>query len=196
MPRYEGVILAAGMSTRAGSFKPELPLGDKTVIQRAVETMARVTSSIYVVVGWRAERVQELLEPYEQVVLVPNPYYREGMFSSVHAGIAHVRAERFFILPGDHPAVDVQTYYRLLLAPGDIVIPTHNGRKGHPILVDSRCISEIQAQPTHSNLRDYISARGYTTVDVQDQGILMDVDTPEDYQAILAHLGQKGGVNP
>jgi molybdenum cofactor cytidylyltransferase len=188
MYNCEGVILAAGLSTRAGSFKPELPLGDRTVIQRAVESMAVVARHIYVVVGWKAERVQELLEAYPQVVLVPNPYYREGMFSSVQAGIAHVRADRFFLLPGDHPAVHEQTFHRLLLAPGEIIIPTYRGRKGHPVLIDSQCVPEIRAQPTHSSLRDFIAMRGSTTVEVQDRGILLDVDTPEDYQALLATL--------
>lgn len=188
MLHVEGVILAAGLSTRAGRFKPELPLGQRTVIQRAVESMAAATSRIYVVIGWKAERVRELLEGYEQVALVPNPQYREGMFSSVRAGIAQVAAERFFLLPGDYPAVNARTYEQLLLTPGEIVIPTYGGRKGHPVLLDSRCIPEILAQPSEATLRDYIEAQGYTTVDVQDEGILMDVDTPEDYQVILARL--------
>ncbi len=57
----------------------------------------------------------------------------------------------------------------MLDVPGDIVIPTFRGERGYPVLLCSRLISEILAQPADSSLRDYIGAKGYTTVEVEDQ---------------------------
>ena len=181
----EGVILAAGLSTRAGCPKMELPLGDKVVIQRSVESMAGVVSRVIVVVGWGAERIRQLLAPYNQVEIVPNDDFRAGMFSSVKAGIAHVQAESFFLLPGDHPLVRVETYRRLLMAGGEIAIPSFRGRKGHPVLVASRLIPEILAEPGESSLREYIGRVGFTLVDVPDEGVTLDIDTMDDYRSAL-----------
>jgi len=190
----EGVILAAGLSTRAGCPKMELPLGDKTVIQRSVESMAGVVSRVIVVVGCGAERIRQLLAPYGQAEIVLNDGYRAGMFSSVKAGIAHVQAESFFLLPGDHPLVRVETYRRLLMAGGEIAIPSFRGRRGHPVLVASRLIPEILSEPGESSLREYIGRVGFTLVDVPDEGVTLDIDTMDDYRSALQRgPGRKEG---
>ena len=164
----------------------ELPLGNKTIIQWAVESMYEVMEQILVVVGWNADRVQKLLAGYEKVNYIENPDYHAGMFSSVQAGIAAVRAPRFFLLPGDMPLVSKQTYRRLLLAQNNICIPVHQGRKGHPVLMSSRLIPQIlNAPPTH-NLRDFIASKGFSCVEVDDQGIVADVDTPDDYRMAIS----------
>jgi molybdenum cofactor cytidylyltransferase len=183
MPSVEGVILAGGLSTRMGRFKMELPVGGKAMIVRCVEVMFPVAQRVLVVVGWQGERIRELLAGYAQVEIVPNPDYALGMFSSVKAGIARVRAERFFLLPGDHALVGTEVYLRMLAAPGDIVIPTFQGRKGHPVLIARTLIPEILAQPPDHTLRDAIRNRGFVTVEVPDAGILVDVDTPAEYDA-------------
>jgi molybdenum cofactor cytidylyltransferase len=189
MSSCEGVILAAGLSTRAGGFKPELPLGDKTVVQMAAAGMAPFVSRIFVVIGWQGQRVQELLAGYSQVEIVPNADYRSGMFSSVRAGIAHVRAARFFLLPGDCPLVAPETYRALRATAGEIVIPVHGGHKGHPVLFDSTLIPEILGLPQESNLRDYIARKGYTPLEAQDRAVLLDLDTPDDYRSLTALAG-------
>lgn len=184
MADCDGVVLAAGLSRRTGRFKMELPLRGKTVIQHSVEGMAQVARRVMVVVGWREERVRELLASLPGVEFVPNPAYEEGMFSSVRAGIACVHAARFFLLPGDQPLVRPETYARLLPSGSDIVIPTYGGRKGHPVLISSHLIPEILAEPPTSNLREYIARHGYVTVAVDDPGVLLDVDTLDDYRAL------------
>ncbi|MBN1399675.1 MAG: nucleotidyltransferase family protein [Anaerolineae bacterium] len=182
----EGVILAGGLSTRAGRFKMALPLGDKTVIQRTVESMAAFVRRTLVVVGWQAEVIKALLADYPGVELVYNDDFRSGMFSSIRVGIARVRAPRFFLLPGDQPTISPGVYRHLLASEGEIVVPTCGDRRGHPILLSARLIPEILALPLESTLRDYIRAKGATQVAVDDAGILLDIDTPADYDAILA----------
>jgi molybdenum cofactor cytidylyltransferase len=187
----EGVVLAAGLSSRSGRYKMTLPLGDRTVIEHCIAGMRGVVSRIVVVVGWQAARLQELLAGDEEVTCVLNERFREGMFSSVRSGIAQVQAPRFFLTPGDYPLVGPVVYERMLGVRGDIVIPTFDGERGHPVLIRSQLVPEILARPADSSLRDYIEARGYTIVEVEDEAILWDLDTPEDYKRLLARYRQR-----
>jgi molybdenum cofactor cytidylyltransferase len=188
----EGVVLAAGLSSRSGRYKMALPLGGKTVIEKSIEGMYDIASRIVVVTGWRAERVRELLAAYDKVEIVLNANFRAGMFGSVKAGIARVRAPRFFLLPGDHPLIEARVYAQMLTVAGEIVIPTCEGRKGHPVLFQSHLIPEILDRPDESTLRDYILSKGYVTTEVEDRGILLDIDTPEDYDAIRGFVRGAG----
>jgi molybdenum cofactor cytidylyltransferase len=180
----EGVILAAGLSTRSGRWKMALPLGDKTVLQRCVEGMLDAVNRIWVVTGWRADQVASLLQGYPKVELVPNPEYRQGMFSSVQAGLARACAERVFLTPGDYALLPPSVYAQMLAVTAEIVIPTHGGKKGHPVLLGHSSVREILALPGDAMLRDYIAESGFATVEVDSPGILLDIDTPEDYAAI------------
>jgi molybdenum cofactor cytidylyltransferase len=186
--RVEGIVLAAGLSSRSGRFKMALPLGDRSLIERAIEGMYALVDRVLVVVGWRAERIRELLSPYDKVELVTNPHYRAGMFSSVQAGASRVRASRFFLLPGDCALVPAQVYRQLLATDADIAIPTFRGKRGHPVLMRGGLASEILALPREAILRDYIAHRGFVPIEVEDDRILIDLDTPQDYEAMLARF--------
>jgi len=195
MKDVEGVVLAAGLSTRSGQFKMTLPLGSKTVLERAIEGMAPFVERVIVVTGWQAERLRALLAGRADVTLVHNARYREGMFSSVCAGAAEVRARRFFLLPGDQPLVPAQVYARLLAAEGTVVLPTYHGKKGHPVLLNRSLVPEILAQPPGTTLRDVIHRAGHTAVEVDEEGILIDLDTVQDYQAILDRIRDRGEIS-
>jgi molybdenum cofactor cytidylyltransferase len=144
-----------------------------------------------VVVGWQAALVEGVLAGYDRVTCVCNERYREGMFSSVRMGIARVCAPRFFLIPGDYPLVGTEVYRRMLAAAGDIVIPTYGGKRGHPVLLRTELVPEILARPADSSLRDYIEAKGYVAIEVEDEGILWDLDTPEDYDHLLTQCRQR-----
>ena len=191
MTNCDGVVLAAGMSRRAGCPKLELPMGGRTVIERSVASLAPFCERVIVVVGWRAGRVRDLLAGAERVHCVLNEAYEEGMFSSVRVGLAHVGAPRFLLLPGDQPLTQPETIRRLLAAEGEIVIPSFRGRKGHPVRIDSLLIPEILAEPPDTTLRDYLSRRGYVTVEVDDPGVRQDIDTLADYDALQGAGGRE-----
>jgi molybdenum cofactor cytidylyltransferase len=191
VPRSEihAVILAAGLSTRAQSWKMALPLGDRTVLQRCVDSTRHVVRRIWVVTGWQAARVQAMLHDDPQVTLVHNPNYRQGMFSSIRAGLARVDAERAFLTPGDYALLSPAVYEQMLQVEAEIVVPTYKGQKGHPVLLGQAAIDEILALDRDAILRDYIQAKGFARIEVDDDGILLDVDTPRDYAAMRARLG-------
>lgn len=179
----QAVVLAAGLSTRCEHFKLTLPIGERTVIERCVLSMYDVVSKIIVVTGWNAALVREALRGYERVVFAHNDRFREGMFSSVQVGVAQVQTPAFFLTPGDYPLLTPAVYRALLAAPGRVVVPTCDGRRGHPVLLrDLR--DEILAAPAGSSLRELIEQAGITTVEVGEEGILHDIDTWADYERV------------
>jgi molybdenum cofactor cytidylyltransferase len=184
----EGVILAAGLSTRAGTFKPALRIGGKTLIERCVEGMRGVCDRIIVVGGHEFERLCSLAEGIENVECVQNICYRKGMFTSVKAGLSHVRGERCFVLPVDIPLVPKRVYDRLLSLDADIVIPAFGGRKGHPVCCSNTIIPRILENPDESTFSGVLRAIGFRTVSVDAEEILVDVDTPEEYERIRGKL--------
>jgi molybdenum cofactor cytidylyltransferase len=189
----EGVILAAGLSSRSSPYnKMALPLGDKTVIERSLEGMYDLVSRIIVVVGWQAVVLQNLLTPYAKVECVLNEAYPEGMFGSVKRGVAHVRAPRFFLQPGDIPLVGRAVYQRLLTIHQDVVIPTYAGRRGHPLLLSNSLVPKILAQPPGTTLRDVLAHSSFTLLPVDDEAILWDLDTAQDYEFLLQKHKERG----
>lgn len=181
----DGVVLAAGLSSRAKTYKMELKFGDKTLIEKSIEGMLGVCSKIIVVGGYQSERITNILEKYPTVEVVFNQNYLNGMFSSVKEGLRHVTEKRFFILPGDYPLIKKEIYKCMLLRYEDIIIPTYKGKKGHPVLLNSRLINEIIKEPSDSNLREFIKSKGHTLVETDDPGVLVDVDTLDDYKKLI-----------
>jgi len=177
----EGIVLAAGFSSRMGKFKMEMLLEGKTLIERSVGSLDKVCSKIIVVAGYKIKRIKEILRDHKKVEVVFNKEFEKGMFSSVKIGISQIKTEKFFLLPGDIPFVGQDVFKKLLSQKGDIIIPVFKGRKGHPVLINSSLIDEILEEPENSNLKLFINKKGFTTVAVQDKAILIDIDTEEDY---------------
>jgi len=189
----EGVILAAGLSRRTGLFKMALKLGEKTLIQRCIESMMEVCSRIIVVTGYQNRRIDRLIQGYRKVKVVYNANYKKGMFSSVQTGVSDIQSSWFFLTPGDYPLLNRKVYRRLLKArdntPGKtIFIPVFQGRKGHPILLHRDIIREIMEEPQQSNLRIVIGRLGFEPVEMIDDSILLDIDTLEDYHMATDRL--------
>ena len=137
--------------------------------------------------GYKIEKLQEILKGYPQVEIVLNSRYAEGMFTSVKAGVGQVRGQKFFFSPGDYPLISPEVCRKLLAQKGQIVIPLFQGHKGHPVLFSAQIAKELLEMSDSSNLRDFIEQKGYQTVAVEDEGILIDLDTPDDYERILEH---------
>ena len=141
MTRLAAIVLAAGRSSRMGELKPLLPLGDATVLARAVGAFADAgVADVRVVVGWRGDEVGAAAAALGATVVV-NDGWERGMFSSVAAGAAGLGADvdAFFLLPTDCALVRAETIGCLARAaqahPAPVVYPVHDGRRGHPPLI-------------------------------------------------------------
>lgn len=196
--RIEGIILAAGFSSRAGTFKMELPFGKKKLLRRAVDGMKHCCSRVIVVGGFKIERVMEIVKNCPDVRVVLNKNYQKGMFSSVQEGVRHVNGDIFFIMPGDHPLITKETYRKLideLTAAGpdrDIAVPVYKDRKGHPVLLRKKIKEELLREPHDSTLKKFIHRKGFLPVPVDNSGILVDVDTREDYEKAIFERLDRG----
>jgi molybdenum cofactor cytidylyltransferase len=180
----EGVILAAGSAFRAGTFKPGLLIGGKPMIARCIEGMHVLCRRIIVVGGHEFEQLRALVEGIDGVECVENSSFQKGMFSSVKAGLSCVRGDRCFVIPADIPMVPPRVYQQLLTIKSDVVVPTFQGRNGHPVSFSSSIIPRILSEPDESSLRDIIRSIGLRTIEVDAEEILIDVDTLEDYETV------------
>jgi molybdenum cofactor cytidylyltransferase len=194
LPDVDGIILAAGLSSRAGTCKMTLDMGGKTMLGRCIEAMHGICARLIIVGGYRASDILPIVSGYSGAELVLNENYREGMFSSVRKGLEQVRADRFFLTPGDYPLISRETYEGLLNIDGDIVIPAFGGETGHPVLMKRSLADEILNAPGCGSLREFIDSRGFIRIEVQDEGILEDVDTILDYHRICRRFLETGAV--
>lgn len=186
--KIEGIILAGGLSSRVGRNKMILDINGKTVIERSILGMYDICSRIIVVGGSRIEDIKGILNKYPKVELIYNPDHLSGMFSSVKKGMENIKEKQLFLIPGDYPTIEKKTYKNMLNIDKDIVIPTYKGKRGHPLLMKSYLIDELLEDSSHKTLRDFIGTKECSFVDVTDPGILMDIDTMEDYKTILHSL--------
>ncbi len=188
------VILAAGYSSRMKLFKPLLPLGNSTVIENSIDSFLESgIEDVIVVVGFQAKKLIPVLEA-KGTKWVYNERFSEGMYSSIVAGVGsfpeHIKG--FFLLPADIPLVSSETIDKLVEGYKDskqsIIYPSLLKRRGHPPLISSRLFSEILrydgAGGLKALLRKYEEQAYY--VEVEDEGVLLDIDTYEDYLRLCA----------
>lgn len=184
------LILAAGESSRMKRLKPLLPLAGQTVIERVIGLFRQIgIADIRAVLGHGADRLVPVLDR-QGVPHVINTDYQSGMFSSIQTGAAHLGngCGAFFLLPADIPFVRPETLQKLIAAfreTGQLVYrPRYQGRRGHPPLISAELIPEILAFQEPGGLRALLSRHAERCVDIDcdDPGILIDLDTPEDYQ--------------
>jgi CTP:molybdopterin cytidylyltransferase MocA len=201
--RFAAIVLAAGMSRRMGRHKPLLPIGDRPLIAHVVDSIATAgVQRIFVVTGYQTADVHEALAGRLVELIENTDYVAGGMLSSVKLGVRAARdhCDAFFISLGDQAFVLPETFQELMQAlsrsRAPILLPTHNGKHGHPILVSSSCADAILALKSNETLNDFTNRYADRAFDVRvnDPAVLEDLDTPEDYLRLLAQ--QKGELCP
>lgn len=181
----EGIILAAGMSTRTSTNKLLLDIMGKTMIERAILSMYNLCSKIIVVGGHRIEDIWIYTKQYSKVELIYNENHLDGMYSSVKVGLKRTKGSRLFIIPADYPFIKETTYTAMSKYKDDIIIPRYNNKNGHPLLINGYLKDQILQSPNHGSLRSFIKDKEIRYVDIHDSGILVDIDTIEDYNEAL-----------
>ncbi|MGA7409931.1 MAG: nucleotidyltransferase family protein [Bryobacteraceae bacterium] len=196
MPRPESrsgvsaVVLAAGMSTRMGSPKQLLRLGEKTLLETVLDNLrASQVDELVVVLGGSAQLIQQQINLDDARVVI-NEAYQQGMGTSLHAGVSAVDsssdaalialADQPFVRPGtiDH-LIDC---YRAQRRPA--VIPIYKGHRGNPILLDRSLFPEVMTLSGDMGFRSILGrhTEKILKVPVGDVGVLIDVDTEADLQ--------------
>ena len=186
--QLEGIILAAGESRRMGYPKPILMIGGRTFIEHIAETMLAVLPRLVIVIGAHRERVRAVIAHDARITIVENPNFSRGQLSSLKVGLGVVQPDSAGVMVhlGDHPMVQVPTFRAIAEAYNEtgkpIVIARHSGRRGHPVVFDRALFGELLSAPDEEGARYVVNADASRVVyvDLEDPGIILDLDTPDD----------------
>ncbi|HEX4487187.1 MAG TPA: nucleotidyltransferase family protein [Terriglobales bacterium] len=197
-PSFCAVILAAGESTRMGRDKALLawpPNGNETFLQAGIRSLQDFNDLVIVVVGKNESALAPLIYG-AGATLVRNYEPERGQFSSLQTGLQEVLnrgRDAAMVTLVDRPPVTNSTLQILrenfdgALADGKwAVIPEHEGKHGHPMLIDREMIEAFLKAPLAASARDikhqFQSRIAYIPVD--DPNVALNVNTPEDYAAL------------
>ena len=178
------IVLAAGQGKRFGGVKQLALVDGEPLLQHSLDNvLASSVADIVVVLGAHADAILKQIQ-FGRARVVLNPQYDEGMSTSIHAGLgAAGDAEAAMIVLADQPYVKtatldilIETYRRTR---AEIVAPEYAGRRGNPVIVDRSLFAEMMNIRGDIGLRAIIGSHGVTTVAVDDDGVLRDVDVPE-----------------
>lgn len=187
-----GILLAAGRSTRMGEPKLLLLWGNIQLVRHVAQIALRSTlDHLVVVTGHRAEHVQAALGGLP-VTLVHNDAFLDGQSTSVRAGIAALDAnvEAAMILLADQPLLQSSTIDALIAAyhkhQALIVAPRYKGQRGNPVLFNRALFAELGTLQGDQGARPVLQAhrQHLHLLDVADEGVLLDLDTPDAYQQL------------
>ena len=188
-PKIAAVVLAAGRSTRFGpSNKLLADLDGTSVIRRTVTAVnASGVATTIVVTGHMADEIRSVLDGLD-VTFVHNPAYRDGLSTSLKAGLSALPrgTDGVLVALGDMPGVTGPDIDRLIagLAPKEgrsIVVPTYQGKRGNPVLFAAHLVSELADVEGDTGAKHVIGRHGdeVAEVEIGSRRIFLDVDTPE-----------------
>jgi len=189
-----GLVLGAGGSTRLGRPKQLLPYGDRTLLDHTLDT-ARACDfdQLVVPIGGAAEEVRERVDLSGAEVVV-NYAFGAGCSSSIAAALSAVdpRCEILVLMLGDQPGVTPATVQALLDGRGDapLAVCRYDDGRGHPLAFERSVFGQLTELHGDKGVWRLLDQRADEVVEVRIPGpIPLDVDTPEDYQAVLAAAG-------
>ena len=194
---YAAIVIAAGLSSRMGEFKPLLDIGGTPALHLLLGTIRNAgIENTVVVTGYEHELIENKTKG--DVPCVYNADYESGMFSTVLAGIRFVsmkwESSAALLFPVDVPLVSSDTIRGLMAAYEQArfpryAVPVYEEKNGHPLLIPREYYAEILEYTGEGGLKGVRSRHDaemlrYT---VNDIGCVLDMDTPGDYEKILEY---------
>ena len=193
-PMLSAILLAAGESKRMGKPKQLMPLGKSTLLEQAVDNLldSSVDETI-VVVGHKAEEITGKIASRPLKIAI-NPDYRHGMSTSIVTGLIMVnpRSQAVMLALADQPLVTSRTINQLIDTfnnhDNGIAVPTHRGRRGHPIIFDIKYKAELFKLKGDIGGREIIQNHpdDVLKVAVDSESVISDIDTQDDYQSQIS----------
>lgn len=204
MTTVSAIVLAAGESQRMGYVnKLELRVQGVPLLCRAMNTLLSCElEEVIVVVGHEAERVRAILDGLP-VCVVYNDRYREGRATSVNAGLAVMSkpCDGIMICLSDQGLLEPTDIQGLIdgfahRSHGSVLVPTYQGRRGNPVICEYRHRQTLLAGRRRVSCRQFIDANPELVYpfEVDRDHVVFDVDTPADYEALLARVSGRNVV--
>lgn len=194
------ILLAAGESKRMGRPKQLLEWQGKTLLQHVLESLINSDADeIILVLGHEADLIRESL-PALPIKIVINPDYKRGMASSLMQGLLAMdaRSEAFLVCLVDQPGIGpeimntmIREFQRANPKRG-IVRPVYRGLRGHPVLIGTQYLQEaLQLLQGDVGARQILMnhPEDILDIDVEEDVVLKDIDTPEEYQQYSKRAG-------
>jgi molybdenum cofactor cytidylyltransferase len=185
-----------------GFPKPLLRIGDETFLDRGLHSMLKVVRTVIVVTGAHAERVSPEIPTGTRVRVAHNPHFVLGQLSSLKCGIRAVApdAAGAIVHLADHPVVRLSTFHALAdkftVVQSPILVVRFDGRRGHPVLFSKAVFEELLEAPDSEGARYVVNAdpSRVVYVDLDDPGVTLDLDTPEDLMRAGLAPPPEGGI--
>ncbi|NJK79289.1 MAG: nucleotidyltransferase family protein [Chloroflexaceae bacterium] len=193
-----GILLTAGTSSRMGEPKQLLDWHGQPLVRYIVrQALGSQLDGLIVVTGAAAEATQAALASFDHEESVPvyicyNPQFTDGQATSLQIGLHELPAdaEAALVLLVDQPLLTptlinqvIDAYCTANQKPA-AVVPTCEGRRGNPVLLDRALFAELQALEGDVGARDVLQrhAEQVLWLELNDQAVLIDMDTPEAYR--------------
>ena len=188
-PKIAAIIMAAGMSRRMGTINKLLePIDDEMMVTRVTrQVLASQVEHVMLVAGHEAEKVRAAVDD-ARINFVVNPDFADGLSTTLHCGLTHLPddIDAAVICLADMPAVTTSIIDQLIAAfnPEEnrlICVPVYRGQRGNPLVLAKRFFSEMNELSGDKGAREFL--RQYVDlvceVEVDDAGVLHDIDVPE-----------------
>jgi molybdenum cofactor cytidylyltransferase len=189
---FSAVVPAAGKAERFGGGKLLVEIAGAPMLQHTVASLLDAGASLVVVVAATPEALASVAIVNDtRVTIAVNPDPDRGMFSSIQIGLAATDGPTpVLVLPGDMPFVKRETVGHTAtecVRTSRVIVPTHDGRRGHPVAIPRALVADLLAENAAGSLKDALhSVDAPLTIEVDDPGILRDVDTRADLDMALS----------
>jgi xanthine dehydrogenase accessory factor len=198
-PEFHAIVLAAGQGSRYGGAKLLARLGEATVLAGALAAaFAASARTVTVVTGAHADDIEAVARKFaaastgaSRLRMVHAPDYAEGLSASLRAGLGALpaSAEGVFLFLGDMPRIPSGIAASLAAAIGEAkaAAPVYRGRRGHPVLLSRALFGPLMQLRGDQGAGGLLAGLGddLVLVEVEDGGVLFDVDVPEDLEAAI-----------
>lgn len=198
---WAGIVPSSGASERMGQDKGLLQVEGRSFLQRTVAALSEGGCDPVLVVVADGEDALAAEAARAGAVVLLNPDPGEGPITSLRIGLAALDGSVAGVayLPVDHPMVRAETVGRLIeearSTGAPLTIPVHEGKRGHPAVFAKQLFVELLDPALEGGAKTVVHGHldEAALVDVDDEGVVIDIDTPDMYEAVLTAEREERG---
>jgi len=190
------IVAAGGLSSRMKIWKPSMPWGSETILQKTVREAISAGCRVIVAGGYRYEDLSGLLEAingFDRLILHHSRKWEKGMDETVRSALTGIISKSFFVVPADMPLIHSEDYRKLTIyaeSYGDfanneapvVFRPSYNGVPGHPVLLNKAAGEILESSPAGIPIRTVLEGITVITEPWGHEGVIRDIDTLSEYE--------------